>query len=377
MITTKQLIWKNSKEGWQTKTNNTIKPKLGLIFTSRLIFEKDGLKAIENLKKSYPNTTFVTATSAGNIVDTEVHYNVITLTLIEFEKTELEIKSFSIPKDKHTDFGKQISESFVKDKLKLLFLLSTSSINAGHLVNGINEGFNKSVIVTGGVAGDGERFEKTLVGIDKKVKTDNVVAIGLYSDSLEVSFGSKGGWVPFGPPRIITKAKQNELFEIDGKPALSLYKEYLGNKAKDLPSSALLFPIGLIENEQNDYVIRGIQNINEKNNSIILYSDVQENQEIRLMRANHTALIDGAGESAQDTLSTGIKPQLSILVSCIARHLVLGQLIEEEIEEIRDVVGDKTDICGFYSYSEFSPLKGETSCALHNQTMTITSLSEK
>jgi hypothetical protein len=57
--------------------------------------------------------------------------------------------------------------------------------------------------------------------------------------------------------------------------------------------------------------------------------------------------------------------------------MVLKQRIEEEVEGVRDVLGDKTVLAGFYSYGEISPFTPEAKCELHNQTMTITTFAER
>jgi hypothetical protein len=70
-------------------------------------------------------------------------------------------------------------------------------------------------------------------------------------------------------------------------------------------------------------------------------------------------------------------PELAILISCVGRKLVLDQRVEEEIEAVREVYGANTILTGFYSYGEISPFTPDAKCELHNQTMTITTLSEK
>ena len=54
----------------------------------------------------------------------------------------------------------------------------------------------------------------------------------------------------------------------------------------------------------------------------------------------------------------------------------MNQRVEEEVEQVREVVGDKVPLAGFYSYGEMAPFNGSTSCELHNQTMTLTLISE-
>jgi hypothetical protein len=98
----------------------------------------------------------------------------------------------------------------------------------------------------------------------------------------------------------------------------------------------------------------------------------------RLMRANFDRLIDGASSAAASSASmiSGTPAQLALLISCVGRKLVLGQRIEEEVEGVRDVLGDRAVLAGFYSYGEISHLRATARCALHNQTMTITTFAE-
>jgi hypothetical protein len=60
----------------------------------------------------------------------------------------------------------------------------------------------------------------------------------------------------------------------------------------------------------------------------------------------------------------------------VGRRLVLRQRIEEEVEAVREVLGGAPVMTGFYSYGEISPLNPSARCALHNQTMTVTTLTE-
>ena len=53
------------------------------------------------------------------------------------------------------------------------------------------------------------------------------------------------------------------------------------------------------------------------------------------------------------------------------------QRVEEEVEAVRDVLGASVALAGFYSYGEISPFTPGAKCELHNQTMTITALSEQ
>ena len=241
----------------------------------------------------------------------------------------------------------------------------------------MNAATEDNLIITGALCGDSARFEKTLSSYNENPKVGEVVAIGFYGETLEVSFGTNGGWTPFGPERVVTKSKDNVLYELDGKPALDLYKKYLGEKSNELPASALLYPLKVQSSDEKKSIVRTILNIDEEENSMILAGDILEESKVQLMMTNVDSIVNAAETGALQALDLREKkPELAILVSCIGRKLVLDQRVEEEVDEVMEVVGKGTTICGFYSYGEIAPFDGEMNCQLHNQTMAITLISE-
>ena len=125
--------------------------------------------------------------------------------------------------------------------------------------------------------------------------------------------------------------------------------------------------------------VRTVLAINEDARSMTFAGDVPVGSSARFMRANFERLVDGAGEAAQTSRQAlgSHRPELAILISCVGRKLVLKQRVEEEVETVREAVGEETVLAGFYSYGEISPFFKAGRCELHNQTMTITTLSER
>ena len=234
------------------------------------------------------------------------------------------------------------------------------------------------VPITGGLAGDDADFEKTLVGLNCDPREGEVVAIGFYGNHLKIGYGSFGGWDTFGTERIITKSEGNILYELDDKSALALYKEYLGDLASELPGSALLFPLRLKTDSKEEFVVRTILDIDEKNQAMIFAGDIPQGAKAQLMRANFDRLIDGAATAANFCIEPfkETQPSFALLISCVGRRLVLGQRVEEELEECANILGENVNTAGFYSYGEISPFNQAISCKLHNQTMTITTFAE-
>jgi len=354
-----------------------LKKPLVLVFGNRFMLEDSNV--YNEVKNRFPNGEIIIGSTAGEILASKVSEDSITITAIEFEKSSFEIRKANILDfDKSAvAIGKHLAEQLPQDKLKHIFIVSEGSfVNGSALINGL-EFNNTNTAITGGLCGDDARFEKTLVGYNEQPKEGEIVAIGFYGDTLEISYAQYGGWTPFGPERIITKSEGNVLFELDSLPALDLYKKYLGEKAKQLPQSALLYPLSLMQKGKKEAIVRTILSINEQENTMTLAGDVPKGSKVQLMMANIDNIAEGALKAADIGMkSRKNKPELALLVSCIGRKLVMDQRVEEEIEEVIEVIGKQAIVGGFYSYGELAPFHGNKSCELHNQTMTLTLFSE-
>ncbi|MBC8089983.1 MAG: FIST C-terminal domain-containing protein, partial [Phycisphaerae bacterium] len=228
-----------------------------------------------------------------------------------------------------------------------------------------------------GLAADGDRFEHTYVGLGTSVAEKQVVAVALYGSALRVGFGSAGGWSAFGPERLVTASSGNVLRTLDAEPALALYKRYLGDASGDLPASALLFPLALNRVDSSAPVVRTILAVDEALGTLTFAADIPEGARVRLMRASINSLVGGAEGAARMALDRlGRAPSVAILVSCVGRRLVLKQRVEDELDGVRQILGNASVMAGLYSYGEITPLAPSCCSELHNQTMTVTLFSE-
>ena len=342
---------------------------------------RDG-SALDEVRASYPGAPVFGCSTAGEILGSQVFDESLAVTAIAFEHTTVRLACTGVagPEDSFA-VGQRLAAGLQKDGLAHVLVLSDGlHVNGTELVRGLASGFPPDVTVTGGLAADADRFQETLVVGGQRPEPRTAAVVGLYGDRLRVGCGTLGGWDSFGAERRITRAKGNVLFELDGRSALSLYKEYLGPHAAGLPATGLLFPLSLRREGEapESAVVRTILSIDEADQSLTFAGDVPEGSWARLMKANFDRLIDGAVGAAERSLPglRGSEAGLALLISCVGRKMVLRQRIEEEVEGVREVVGDKPAIAGFYSYGEISPFTPSDRCALHNQTMTITLLSE-
>lgn len=369
------------EQQWVTATANhaAIAAKLVLVFGDRLLFNQQAI--FTEIRDRYPEAYILGCSTAGEIYDTEVTDNALTITAVEFEHTRIQPVWVAIAADESSEAaGQKLAAQLETAGLVHVFVLSEGiNVNGSALVAGLLSGLPPQVTVTGGLSGDGARFEQTLVLRDGVPTANGAIALGFYGEKLQVGFGSWGGWTPFGPERVVTHAQGNVLYKLDGQSALALYRTYLGEDyAQGLPSTGLLFPLCLRHADDKPGVVRTILGIDEAEQSLTFAGDVPEGSRVQLMKANFDRLVDGAGEAAEISFRAHgeTSPELAILISCVGRKLVLKQRIEEEVEIVRDILGEQTALTGFYSYGEIAPFESGVRCELHNQTMTITTLRE-
>ena len=357
-------------------------PQLDSVQTLVVVFGAtsylDDPEPIRQLQAAFPTSQLVGCSSAGEIHGDSLDDDSLSVAVVRFAHTRLRTAVCRIRSDTSRLAGRRLGDQLAGPGLTGVFVLSDGlDVNGSELVRGLSEAVGSEVVVTGGLAGDGDRFERTWTIVDGKPTGGFVVAVGFYGSDVVIGHGSRGGWDMFGPERRVTRAVDNILYELDGRPALALYKEYLGELAKELPASGLLFPLSLRDGSDSDrQLVRTILAINEEDEALIFAGDVPEGHLAQLMQANFDRLVGGAEDAAtRASLVPAPGPYLTLAVSCVGRRLVLGERTEDEIEAVLASVPEDNHLVGFYSYGEISPHTDGT-CDLHNQTMTLTVVAE-
>jgi hypothetical protein len=363
------------KDGKWNREKRNIFGHADIVFT---FGDRDAMKDGEiyrKLKKMYPSSDIVGCSSGGNILGDSICECEMVATAISFERgsVRVAIKDFS-HLDNQVEVSKKLISLLPKENLKHIFILSDGlNMNGSSLVKGANEAVKDKIGITGGLAGDGLKLKETVVRVNGIAKSKRVVAVGFYGQSIYIESGCYAGWNEFGILRKITKSVGNIVYEIDGKPALELYKKYLGEYANSLPKSALNFPISIRASHADRAIIRSVLGVDEEKNALIFAGDVPEGYLGRLMKTNVDCLIDGAETAAKQINQINHDTALGLVVSCIGRKLFLKQLVDEEVESIYNILGSSVELVGFHSYGEIaSSSKDIISCNLHNQTMTLT-----
>ena len=355
--------------------------------TLLLLFGTSGLlehpDQIRQVLAACPRSHVIGCSTSGEIYGSEITDDTLVVAAVRLDHTRLLTAQAAVqtPSDSYAA-GSTIAAQLKQPALKAVLVLSDGlHVNGSELVKGLNDVFEGSVVVTGGLAGDGPRFKSTWVIADRKPQSGYVTAVGFYGDRVRIGHGSKGGWDKFGPERLVTRSAGNVLYELDGKPALQLYKEYLGDRAAGLPATGLLFPLALRASRADEKsLVRTILAVDETQQSMTFAGDIPQGSLAQLMRANFDRLIQGASEAASLTAkghtgSPASNPTLSVAISCVGRRLVLGERTEEETEAALELLPKDSRQVGFYSYGEISPY-ASGACDLLNQTMTLTTITE-
>ena len=254
--------------------------------------------------------------------------------------------------------------------------------NGADIVRGVLDSLGEHFPVVGGASGDDFKFVKTFQYLNDKVYSGTVVGLGLVGN-FKIGIGVKHGWLPVGSPMKVTRSTGAVLHELNGAPAINIYRDYFGaEEAKKLQEEtlaklAITYPLGMTVAGSDEMLIRDPITV-DANGSITCAAEIPEGSEIRLMIGSREEAVKVAKVAAEKAIEQldGTPAKAVIIFNCIARNKL------EEIDAIQEAVGKETPLIGFYTYGEQAPLGGEVrnieKCnpAFHNETVVICVLGE-
>ncbi len=339
------------------------------------------IEILKDYRKMYPNCIITGCSTAGEVEDISVHQSSIVVTAVKFEDSKVVYNEVYLPSpDESTSAGIELIDKFDRDGLKHVYVISEGiNLNGSNLVEGLRHHSSNNFSITGGLAADGFTFKNTFVLTNNLTYISNViVGIGFYGEKLKVGYGTLDGFNSLGVDRIITKSKGNIVYEIDGEAASDLIQRLVGALTTRESDILTLLPLSVREKVTDSPVIRSITSVNKDDGSITFSGNIKEGSYVRLMKSNIDRLINAAEGAAEVSIEPigNTHTDLAIITSCVGRRKVLKELVEEEIEAVRDVIGEDATIAGFYSYGEISPQISSDICELQNQSIVVTTFSE-
>jgi len=267
----------------------------------------------------------------------------------------------------------------VRDFEPSLFIVFPDGIrmNSTPFLQGIQSVLGERFPIVGGVAADDAKFQRTVEFHDDRVIVGGAVGVALKGE-IRVVTAARSGFYPVGAARTATKVEDGKvILELDGAPALNLYKEYLGPHADQLQTAGIEFPLGIVggiagrERTEGDQilVVRAIQGVDEERKALLSSGDVPEGAEVRMTRATKDDLIQGAEAATREVKDAMPRARVALFFDCMGRKLVLGARYKDEVKRCMDILGDDVAKIGFYTYGELSPVQGTT--LHHDETFTI------
>lgn len=374
------LSW-TPRTGWSAPFPACDSPQtLVLVFGTDACLDagSDCAAAARELRAAFPRAAVTGCSTAGEILANRVSDHGLSVAIAPFSSTRLAVAETRVGGlGDSRAAGLRLGAGLPHEGLRAVLVFAPGlGLSGSQLVDGLADALPPGVVVTGGLAGDGNRFVVTWAWGDAGPDADTASVVGLYGEHLDVTHASRGGWLDFGPERLVTRSSGNIVYELDGRPALDLYKHYLGEHAAGLPSAALLFPLSVRLAPGEAPVVRTILAVDEAEQALIFAGDVPTGVTGRLMRTRKELLIESAAGAGEALEPCGPGPGLALLVSCVGRRLVLGERTEEEVEAVQETLPPGVSLVGFFSYGEIAPSSVGARPNLHNQSVTLTLLRE-
>lgn len=334
----------------QSIINDQFKPTIAIIFTAN----NNEIEEITTLFQTY-NTQILGATTAGEIGNDTITQGGISVLLLEIEKKHFKIIQRSSNYENSIKTGQEIGQT-----AKTLFnnpafiMVFTMNINGESLVKGITSAVGGCPAIFGGMAGDNMEMKSTFTFSDQKNGDNLVTVLVLDNDNISVEGMALCGWKPIGLENTITKASDNIIYEINNEPALNVVKRYFGEyfanslDQESVPLGAAQYPLQIFRGD--DYVLRAALDADESNGSLFMAGPVQQGDVFRFSIAPGFEVIDETVAGFKTYAEDHPNVDALIMFSCVARHMSLGPMIEEEIEGIYNIW--KKPMAGFFSYGE-------------------------
>jgi len=319
---------------------------------------------LNKLRTDFCNAVIIGATTAGEISNAKMYENNTVISISLFQKTQLNISY--VPKLTYKK-GKTLSEKISKKETKAAIILSEGLFGKDYegFIKGIKEK-NPQLIISGGLAGDNFKLQKTFIFFNNIIYSHGGVAVSFSAKELYATNSYNLNWIPIGKKFTITSSSKNIIHTINNESAVKIFKRYLGDKifennAKTLPDFQLLFQEGSTTVSRTPLTF--------EDDSLILAGPIKEGQIVQFGFSNASAVLSGAQNISQNLGKNAA--EAVYIFSCIARKTLLGKALEHEFQAFNTLA----PTAGFFTYGEF--YSSDTKNTLLNCTTTILVLSEK
>ncbi|WP_456429673.1 bifunctional diguanylate cyclase/phosphodiesterase [Nitratifractor sp.] len=327
--------------------------------------------AVEEIQRllhgRFPKAQILGTTTDGAIINAEaVKAGNTVLAFSQFDHTRL--RSVLV-RNENNDFkktGERLAQALVSETTRAVIAFTDGlHTNGENFLLGFNH-YAPEVTISGGMAGDNGRLRETFVFTATEWTSDGAVGVALDNPNLLVYSRYSFDWIPVGKRMLVTKSRENRVYEIDNKPAYNIYAHYLGKEvAQRLPASGIEF--SLILDRPNVTVGRAVTQT-FPDGSLSFAGNITEGESVRFGVGNAELIRQNGVENAIELNQQPIESVF--LYSCMARRHFMGEEIKAELLPLQAL----GPVSGFFTYGEFFHSHGKTQFL--NQSISMLALSE-
>jgi hypothetical protein len=303
------------------------------------------------------------------------------VTLLGCRSASCKAQAASLPADGRSprELGRALGAQLAPFSPRLLLLFpDVLTVNATQLLRGVQEVFGSEFPIIGGAPADSGAFQRTHLLCGRTLQTSGVVALALRGP-LHISTAARSGYLPISIARTATRVEAgNVLLELDGRPALDVYREFLGPRAGEMPAVSVEFPLGIVQEgrEAAPALTSAIFKVDEARRALILGGDIPAGGQLRILSAARTEVLAGA-KAATELACRGLpNPDVALLFNCMSRKVSLGPRYKDEYAGALSLLPAELPKVGFYTFGELSPMHGVTEHHESTYTLALLKLDE-
>jgi hypothetical protein len=268
-------------------------------------------------------------------------------------------------------------ESSANSQLLLLFP-DGLTVQSSELFAGLASALPRPIPVVGGGSGEMMHFERTYQYRDGELLSDGVAGVlieGDFDAEIEVSHGCE----VVGSERTVTRSEGGSVFEIDGRSAWSVVKEYLDDDAEDLDALAVSYACVAerlspeAHGEYGPYVIRVPLRLDKSTGALFFPGELKSGAKVYMARRDPERIRKSAVRSAERLAArrAGQAPLAMLHFDCTGRgRLLFGERTSvESIDPMQRAFGKEIPWLGFHTYGEIAPVLGRMQ--YHNYTVVL------
>ncbi len=330
----------------------------------------DHVSILARIQAAFPGTALIGGTTDGE-VSSVMGFQEDSLTLMMFCSDTVKIRA---------GLGRGLSKNATAAAQQSISAIAIDELAEAKLCVTIPDGLEKGtepalrqlqmllpdgVPIVGGRAGDQYQFERTYQFFQSEV-LQNGFPILVFCGDLNVSHGVASGWLPLSRKAVITKSDGPLVSEIDGRPAVNFYQEYLG----DLPISGE-YPLAIFEDQSDRFCLRASNHWDLETGSILFMGEIPEQSNVQITYTTCDRIVAATQVSIEQALAhyPGNQPAAALFFSCAARRWLLGHRTKEEFELGQQFIEAAIPMCGFYTYGEIGPLEMGGDTRYHQETL--------